>query len=122
MIGHLDQNGDYMSSYFDVLVKTAEEQRKRNQDRMRRRMELGYDGWQKRDDGSFFKSTPKGIQHYYDTRTLVTLVNKAFDRNDGVCYINGRWQLQIRGKHLRRLLKAMPYVQQIGRTLVRKKK
>ena len=66
----------------DQLVKEAQEKRKRNEERLRRRMELGYDGWQKRSDGSFFKSTPKGIQTWYDTKTLVRLVSEAFDRNE----------------------------------------
>ena len=111
----------------DQLVKEAQEKRKRNEERLRRRMELGYDGWQKRPDGSFFKSTPKGIQTWYDTKTLVRLVTEAFDRNERasgrrVCHINGKWRLQIRGKHLRRLLKAMPNVKQEGRMLVEYKK
>ena len=111
----------------DQLVKEAQEKRKRNEERLRRRMELGYDGWQKRPDGSLFKTTPKGIQNWYDTKTLVRLVTEAFDRNTivndrQVCYINGKWQLQIRGKHLRRLLKAMPDVKQEGRMLVEYKK
>lgn len=114
------------SSYDEEFVRQVNERREREKVRRRRRMELGYDGWQKREDGSFFKQTPKRIQHWYDTQTLVRLVTEAFDRNEPtygrrVCHINGKWQLQIRGKHLRRLLKAMPNVKQVGRMLVEEK-
>jgi hypothetical protein len=34
------------------------------------------------------------------------------------CPINGKWQLQIRGKHMRRLLKAKPEWKQVGRKIV----
>ena len=110
-------------SYNDEFIRKINEIRERKKSRDRRRMELGYDGWQKRPDGSYFKSTPKGIQNWYDTKTLVKLVTERMDRNekvDGkrVCHINGKWQLQIRGKHLRRLLKAMPNVKQVGRKLI----
>lgn len=69
------------------------------------------------------KWEPKGIQNYYSTRELVKRVNKIMDqteRNCGerFCYINGKWQLQIRGKHLRRLKKHMPGLKQVGRKLV----
>lgn len=112
-----------MNTYNEELVQQAKERRARNEARLRRRMELGYDGWQKRPDGSFFKSTPKGIQNWYTTAQLVRLVTEAFDQNEKtagrrMCYINGKWRLQIRGKHLRRLLKAMPNVKQEGRMLV----
>lgn len=113
--------------YNDEFMRKVNEIRERKKSRNRRRMELGYDGWQKREDGSFFKHTPKGIQNWYDTRTLVNLVTERMDRNKKisgrrVCHINGKWQLQIRGKHLRRLLKAMPDVKQVGRMLVEEKK
>lgn len=67
----------------------------------------------------------KGIQNYYDTRTLVEKVTSIMDnweKSHGVrkCPINGKWMLQIRGKHLRRLLKKMPNVKQHGRYLVEK--
>lgn len=52
----------------------------------------------------------------YDTRTLITEVQKRIDKL-GYCPINQRWCLQIRGKDLRRLLKKMP-VKQVGRRLV----
>lgn len=110
----------------DEFMRKVNEIRERRKSRDRRRMELGYDGWQKREDGSYVKHTPKGIQNWYDTRTLVKLVTERMDLNEKVggkrvCHINGKWQLQIRGKHLRRLLKAMPSVKQIGRMLVEQK-
>lgn len=111
----------------EEFMRQLNSKRRRNQERKQRRMELGYDGWQKRPDGSFFKRTPKGIQHWYDTRTLVKLVSDRMDifESSGrgrICYINNKHQLQIRGKHLRRLLKAMPNVKQIGRILVEENK
>lgn len=95
--------------------------------RKQRRMELGYDGWQKRPDGSFFKRTPKGIQNYYTTRQLIEMVIKRMDMFEEmgrgrICYINNKWQLQIRGKHLRRLLKAKPNWKQVGRMIVEETK
>jgi hypothetical protein len=74
-------------------------------------------------NGARFTHSPKKIQHWYNTKELETRVLEAFDRNEKyfkrrICFINNEYQLQIRGKHLRRLLKAMPYVKQIGRTLV----
>lgn len=110
-----------------MTPEEAEKLRKRELQRRVRRMQLGYDGWKQRPDGSFWKHTPKGIQHWHDTKTLVKLVTEKFESyesDDGVqvCHINGRHQLQIRGKHLRRLLKAMPDVKQVGRKLVREKK
>lgn len=114
-------------TYDEEFIRKVNEIRERRKSRDRRRMELGYDGWQKREDGSFFKHTPKGIQNWYDTRTLVNMVTERMDINEKangkrVCHINGKWQLQIRGKHLRRLLKAMPDVKQVGRMLVEEKK
>ena len=92
-------------------------------ERLKRQIELGYIKGRVLPNGCVVQVTPKGIQHWYDTRTLVRLVTEAFDRNESagygrICWINGRWQLQIRGKHMRRLLKAMPHVKQVGRTLV----
>jgi hypothetical protein len=37
------------------------------------------------------------------------------------CHINIKWCLQIRGKHLRRLIKAMPKVKQNGNWLIEQK-
>jgi hypothetical protein len=111
----------------EQLIEESNKRRKKHQERMRRRMELGYDGWIKRPDGSFYKHKPKGIQNWYDTRTLVEKVTEKMDAweeifGERVCHINGKWQLQIRGKHLRRLLKKMPNVKQVGRKLIEEKK
>lgn len=95
------------------------ESRLRNQQKLRRRIEYGYVNGKILKNGNAVETKPKGIQCWYDTPTLVRLVNEAFERNDGVCYINNKWQLQIRGKHLRRLLKAMPNVKQVGRILIK---
>jgi len=102
------------------LKRIAEYQRKK------RLVEMGYINGLVHWDGSVQTFSPKGIQNWYDTRTLVKRVTEAFDRNEKagsgrICWINDKWQLQIRGKHLRRLLKAMPNVKQVGRKLVEEK-
>lgn len=85
-------------------LKTAEEYKMvalRNQEKLKRRIEMGYiNGTMSH--GLFFESKPKGIQNWYDTRTLINLVSEAFVRNESwsgkrQCFINGKWQLQIRG-------------------------
>lgn len=114
--------------YLDQLIFEANEKRALNFERLRRRIELGYIKGKVYPDGTIsYQTSPKGIQHWHDTRTLVRLVTEAFDRNESaygrrICHINGKWQLQIRGKHLRRLLKAMPNVKQVGRMLVEESK
>lgn len=113
--------------HLNRLIAKASERRMNNSDRLKRRIELGYIKGEVRPDGSFIMTSPKGIQNWYDTRTLVQMVSEAFDRNEAggfgrVCHINGKWRLQIRGKHLRRLLKAMPNVKQVGRMLVEESK
>ena len=112
----------------EKLCAEAHEKRASNAERLRRRIELGYIKGKVYADGRIsYQTSPKGIQNWYDTRTLVRLVTDTFDRNEKVfgqrvCHINGKWQLQIRGKHLRRLLKAMPNVKQVGRLLIEEKK
>lgn len=113
-----------MNKTFDQRIKDIEEKRKRKAERLRRNVEMGYIKGKVHPNGMVETFTPKGIQNWYTTKQLVTLVEAAFKRNmvvdnKQVCWINGRWQLQIRGKHLRRLLKAMPEVKQEGRKLVR---
>ena len=110
----------------DNLSAKVKEKRRRQSDRLRRHIEMGYVKGRVHPNGAIEAFSPKGIQHWYDTRTLVTRVTEIFDRNEAVygrrvCHINGKWQLQIRGKHLRRLLKAMPNVKQVGRMLVEEK-
>jgi len=97
--------------------------RKENTIRLRRRIESGMVPGTVRSDGSVVLRTPKGIQNWHSTRELIERVTTIMDRYEascGVrrCPINGRHQLQIRGKHLRRLMKAMPGLRQEGRTLV----
>ncbi len=113
--------------YLNRLIAEANQKRIANAEKLRRRVELGYIKGEIRPNGVVVTTSPKGIQNWYDTRTLVRLVTEKFDLNEKVsgrriCHINGKWQLQIRGKHLRRLLKAMPNVKQIGRMLVEETK
>lgn len=112
--------------HLDVKLEQARLKRAQNYARNQRRIEMGYIKGVALPDGSFIATTPKGIQNWYDTRTLVRLVTNRFDLNEKasgrrVCHINSKWQLQIRGKHLRRLLKAMPKVKCTGRMLVEEK-
>jgi hypothetical protein len=113
--------------FLDKRLEEAKAQRERNFAKTVRRIELGYIKGKIHPNGVIaYQTSPKGIQNWYDTRTLVRLVTENFDRNEAtcgrrVCHINGKWRLQIRGKHLRRLLKAMPNVKQIGRMLVEEK-
>jgi hypothetical protein len=115
-------NEDYLNQLAEKVRRRrlAEEQRKK------RLVEMGYINGKVYPNGMVATFSPKGIQNWYDTRTLVKRVTEAFDRNEKagsgrICWINGKWQLQIRGKHLRRLLKAMPNVKQVGRKLVEEK-
>lgn len=111
---------------FNRIVDAVNKKRAAETERLRRHIEMGYINGKIHPNGMIsYRTAPKGIQHWYDTRTLVKLVTEAFDRNETaigkrICYINGKWQLQIRGKHLRRLLKAMPNVKQVGSILVEK--
>lgn len=113
--------------HLNRLIAEANEKRAANAEKLRRRIELGYIKGKVYPDGRIsYQTSPKGIQHWYDTRTLVTKVTENFDRNEKtsgrrICHINSKWQLQIRGKHLRRLLKAMPNVKQVGRMLIEEK-
>ena len=112
--------------YLNRLIVEANKKRAANAEKLRRRVEMGYIKGKIHPNGAVSTSTPKGIQNWYDTRTLVKMVTARFDLNEStggrrVCHINGKWQLQIRGKHLRRLLKAMPNVKHVGRMLVEEK-
>ena len=107
----------------DNIVDHARTTRLMRSNHLKRRIEMGYVPGKILPNGAVYQTTPKGIQHWYDTRTLVRLVTEAFERNEKVsgcrvCHINGKWRLQIRGKHLRRLLKAMPMVKCTGRLLI----
>jgi len=107
----------------EEFMRKHGEIKSRRESRNRRRMELGYDGWQKRENGSFYKHGPKGIQNWYSTRTLINLVSERMQLMETTCGkrfcpINGKWMLQIRGKHLHRLLKAKPQWKQVGRKII----
>lgn len=112
--------------YLDKISAEVKERRRRQSDRLRRHIEMGYVKGRVHPNGALETFRSKGIQHWYNTRTLVRRVTERFDLNESVsgrrvCHINGKWQLQIRGKHLRRLLKAMPNVKQVGRMLIEEK-
>ena len=97
----------------EQLSAKMKERRRKAREHLHRRIAMGY----------IQPKPSKRIKNWYDTRTLVTRVTEIFDRTEAtygcrVCHINEKWQLQIRGKHLRRLLKAMPNVKQVGRMLV----
>jgi hypothetical protein len=107
----------------DELNRKAKQKRLAIAERTRRAVESGFIQGKILANGAVSATSPKGIQHWYDTRTLVRKVTAHMDRTEAhsgirVCHINGIHQLQIRGKHLRRLLKKMPNVEQVGRTLI----
>lgn len=104
-------------------MRQARERRAQREARLRRHIEMGYEpNGRIRDDGGIVLTTTKGYTPY-STPELVARVRAIMDRFEAAhgerrCPINNRHQLQIRGKHLRRLLKAMPNVRQVGRALV----
>lgn len=109
--------------YLENKMREAKEKRLQTAERLKRHIEMGYIKGKILPNGAIYRTEPKGIQNWYDTRTLIRRVTERFDLNESVsgrrvCHINGKWQLQIRGKHLRRLLKAMPNVKQVGRMLI----
>jgi len=106
----------------NIRMAIAKEQRKKTLEKNKRHIVMGYINGKILKNGAILITEPKGIQHWFDTRTLVKMVNDAFQRNNGVCHVNKKWQLQIRGKHLRRLLKAMPEVEYKSGILIRKGK
>lgn len=67
---------------------------------------------------SSHKVSSKKIQHWYSTRILKEKVEERLELHDGRVRINGKWNLQIRGKHMRRLKKKMK-IKQVGRYIVR---
>lgn len=58
------------------------------------------------------------IKVWMDTRQLINAVTDSLEIHDGKVRINGKWNLQIRGKHMRRLKKKMK-IKQVGRYIVR---
>lgn len=91
--------------------------------RKRRHIELGYIPGKIHANGAISIRVPfKGFKPH-STRQLVNAVKERMDRSEAsggrrICPINNKHQLQIRGKDLRRLLKAMPGVRQEGRALI----
>ncbi len=92
---------------FEVLVKKWEDKRARAAAKRQRAI----------DNGTLVPShkvSPKKIQHWYSTRILKNWVEermKLFE--DGHVRINGKYLMQIRGKHMRRLKKKMK-IKQVG--------
>ena len=107
-------------SYVESMRKRIADAKKRRDEKFKRHLELGLiPGAVVRSDGSYYIHTPSGIQNWYTTRQLTEKVHETIDRL-GYCPINGKWMLQIRGKHMRRLLKANPQWKQEGRSIVLK--
>lgn len=115
-----------MTSYTETLIKAAAKRRSEmalETAKQRRRVAMGYvAGAEMRPNGSYSIHTPKGYVPY-DTPTLKRLVLERMEMRAKAglsrsCPINGRHQLQIRGKDLRRLKKAIPGLKQEGRCLV----
>ena len=104
-------------AYAARLTKEAEEGRRRNEAKRRRAIESGLIKGGVTKNGVWWSTEPKGIQNWHDTRTLIRLVTREIEIK-GYCPINIKHCLQIRGKHLRRLLKKMPYLEQRGNKLV----
>ena len=102
----------------------AKRPKKQDTETLRRRIRSGYVDGKVYSDGSLVVyESNKGITNWYTTRELVDKVTYVMDRNESIsgkrtCPINSKGQLQIRGKHMRRLLKAMPNVRRHGRMLI----
>jgi hypothetical protein len=69
-----------------------------------------------RKSGAFAKPKKNKIKNWMTTRQLVNAVESRLTEF-GSCRINGKWNLQIRGKHMRRLKKKLN-VRQEGRYVV----
>jgi hypothetical protein len=107
----------------DEINRKVKEKRLARDARLRRHIEYGIVEGEILPNGVVRTTSPSGIQNWYDTRTLVHEVTAQMDYMEAstgrrVCHINGIHRLQIRGKHLRRLLKKMPNVKQVGRKLI----
>ena len=65
------------------------------------------------------KSKKNKIKVWMTTRQLVDAINGRFEYTPhGMIRINSKWNLQIRGKHMRRLKKKMR-IKQIGRYIMK---
>lgn len=71
----------------------------------------------RRKAGAFAKPRKNKIKVWYTTRQLKDEVEKRLTDFESI-RINGKWNLQIRGKHMRRLKKKMK-IKQVGRYIVR---
>jgi hypothetical protein len=105
-----------MNRMFEVRIAQIEAKRKRQADALQRRIKMGYI----KNISEFYAphSKGKGIKNWYTTRQLAEKVEEGLERTDGNLRINGKWNLQIRGKHMRRLKKKMK-IKQVGRYIVR---
>lgn len=103
------------------VFRIAAERRKIGNERLVRQINAGRIAGKILPNGAISLNPPKDGR--YNTRELVTQIKTIMDRNERlgygrVCHINNKWQLQVRGKDLRRVIKAMPKVRQEGRKLV----
>ena len=115
-----------MKRNLEDLQAKANARRKSRFAKLKRDIESGVVRGKVLKNGGVSLWKPKGIQSWYSTRELKELVEKQFDKFERTtgkryCPINNKYQLQIGGKHLRRLLKAMPNVKQEGSYLVERK-
>lgn len=115
-----------MPTYAELMLASAlrrNAEQRLNNAKLRRRIEMGYVPiGSVGPNGQITLRTPKGYIPY-DTPTLKKLVLERMEMRakhglSRTCPINGRHQLQIRGKDLRRLKKAIPGLEQRGRELV----
>lgn len=111
------KNKESWEAYTARLTKQAKEARKRAEAKRRRAIESGMIKGGVKKNRVWWSTEPKGIQNWYDTRTLIEKVTREIEIK-GYCLINKKHCLQIRGKHLRRLLKKMPHLEQRGNKLV----
>ena len=58
------------------------------------------------------------IKVWLTTRQLINAIGDRLEAQDDRIRINGKWNLQIRGKHMRRLKKKMN-IKQIGRYIIK---
>ena len=111
---------------FDILCEKYKQKNIKKQEKLKRNIESGLINGKILSNGTAVYVKPKGIQNWYSARELVEKVTKIMNKNEkeyGIrrCHVNVKWCLQIRGKHLRRLLKAMPNVKQNGNWLIEQK-
>jgi len=103
----------------------AKERRAKHRATLARRIAAGRIEGKILENGAIVTTAPKGYRPY-PTRTLVNEIKRKMDLSEAsggrrICHINGKWQLQVRGKDLRRVMKAMPGLRQEGRALVQDK-